>query len=217
MLKHQFDIVPFSILIFLTSSCLVAGISKRGSCPDIAYERSVNLKGFKGTWYLQSVYPPKKIEPYRCQKSDYILGNSDNPEVKYFQISNEDGTVDQRTWTLILVSEGEVQFEYDGDAWPVNHKILNVDYEKYVIFYYCHEFSRRYSEYISIYTRDLKPSNKVKKVYLNALEDKGISTKELVPALHKDCGGYGKSVTKQLKKLLKEREKQAKKAEGVKC
>ncbi|XP_067626217.1 uncharacterized protein [Eurosta solidaginis] len=213
MLKHQFAIVPLSILIFLTSSCLVAGVSKPGSCPDIAYERSVDLKGFKGTWYLQSVYPPEKIVLYRCQKSDYIFGNSDNPEVKDFQISNEDGTVDHRTRTLILLSDGQVQSKYDGDSLSLNYKIISVDYEKYVIFYFCNDlYSDRHSENISIYTRHLKPSNKVKKGYLNALKDKGISTKEFVPDLHKDCGGYGESVTKQLKKLLKELEKQAKKA-----
>ncbi|XP_067624701.1 apolipoprotein D-like [Eurosta solidaginis] len=219
MLKHQFAMVHLSILIFLTSSCLVAGVPKPGPCPNIAYERRVDLRGFKGTWFLQSVYPFEEDEPYRCEKSDCILESNDYTAVKKFQINNKDGTVDHRTGTLILLSDGQVQSKFDDDALSFNYKILSVDYEKYVIYYLCKDllYSERHAEYISIYTRDLKPSNKVKKGYLNALEDRGISTKELVPASHEDCGDYGESVTKQLKELLKKQEKQAKKAEGVKC
>ncbi|XP_067624704.1 bilin-binding protein-like [Eurosta solidaginis] len=216
MLKHQFAIVPLLIFIFLTSSCLVAGgLTKPGRCPKIAYKKKLDLKRFTGTWYMQSSFD--KISFDRCQKSDYSLGDNDEPQVKNFQISRLIGSAECKTGKLIFHSDGQFQVKYGEITLPFLYKILSVDYKKYIIFYFCENIkSDKHTEYVWIHTRDLEPSDKVKKGYLKALKAKKISGEELVPALHKDCGGYGESVTDQLKKVQQElRKKYAKKGQGL--
>ncbi|XP_067624702.1 apolipoprotein D-like isoform X1 [Eurosta solidaginis] len=216
MLKHQFAIVPLSVFIFLTSSCLVAGgLTKPGRCPKIAYNKKLDLKGLTGTWYMQSSF--EKIDLNRCQKSDYSLGDNDEPLVQNFQINRLDGSAECKTGKLIFHSDGQFQLMYGKITLPFHYKILSVDYEKYIIFYLCENIeSDKHTEYVFIHTRDLEPSDKVKEDYLSALKAKKISQVELVPALHKDCGDYGKSVTDQLKKVQQElHKKNAKKGQGL--
>ncbi|XP_067624249.1 apolipoprotein D-like isoform X1 [Eurosta solidaginis] len=210
MQKYQLDIAPFSILIFMILSSLVAGqVKGPGPCRrDITYLSSVDLQAFKGSWYMHSGYIVPDDGDYRCQKTIYTLGHNNEIEVKSFQIRNFDGAADVRTGTLTFFPDGQFQTNYNERhaLEPITYKILSLDYEKYVIFYACVNLpSARHAEYLEIHTRRSEPPEDVINAYTNFLNEKRISTGHLAPTIHEDCGRYGRSDTEQLKKVREER------------
>ncbi|XP_067624250.1 uncharacterized protein [Eurosta solidaginis] len=178
MQKYQLDIAPFSILIFMILSSLVAGqVKGPGPCRrDITYLSSVDLQAFKGSWYMHSGYIVPDDGDYRCQKTIYTLGHNNEIEVKSFQIRNFDGAADVRTGTLTFFPDGQFQTNYN---------------ERH--------------EYLEIHTRRSEPPEDVINAYTNFLNEKRISTGHLAPTIHEDCGRYGRSDTEQLKKVREER------------
>ncbi|XP_067624330.1 uncharacterized protein [Eurosta solidaginis] len=203
MLSHKFVIAPLSILIFLTSSCLVAGQMRRpGWCrADRDYVSIVNPSTFRGSWYVHSRYPFWYDENYRCCKIDYTPGIKNVHRVRNFQISNKDESVKVNTGTLTSLPDGEIEVKYDEPgALTFNYNILTYCTE-YVIIYACKNLDTvEHDEYLWIHTKDPKPPKHVIHAYEAALEDEKISTSDLKLVRHEDCGKYEtnqKSVAQQ--------------------
>ncbi|XP_067626118.1 apolipoprotein D-like isoform X2 [Eurosta solidaginis] len=200
MLKQKFSIAPLSILVFLTSSCLVAGqVIKPGSCrTDIKYLSSVDSKAYQGSWYMQTRYLFVYEQDYRCQKTDYTPGPNNDLLVRNTEISNVDESEKVRTGTLKFLPDGQLQIKYnEADAGePFDYKVLSVDYDNYVIIYACQNLLWSHAEYVWIRTRDPNPSQIVKDAYIADLSAQNITTNELVSTRQEKCANYETMETK---------------------
>ncbi|XP_067624214.1 bilin-binding protein-like [Eurosta solidaginis] len=191
MLKHQFSIPLLSILIILTSSCLVAGqVRRQGVCPDMRGLSNVESEwlNYQGRWFMQARY--ENDGDNRCQKSDYTLGPNREHIVRDYEISNADNSINERIGILTFLQDGQFQIQYDGID-PINFKVLSVVYNRYLITYSCKNLPEgQYDEDVWIHTRANNPSQQVITAYKDALDLKGISKTELQYNCHQDCAGY---------------------------
>ncbi|XP_067626149.1 bilin-binding protein-like [Eurosta solidaginis] len=144
MLKHQFALPPLSILIFLTSACLVAGVERPGVCPYMTGLSNVESEwlNYQGRWFMQL----RSFEDgFRCQRTDYNIGTNSEHTVQTFEIRNRDDVIHVTTGTVTFGQDGQVQIQYSGRD-PFIFKVLSVDYSKYLITYFCQNLpSRRYN------------------------------------------------------------------------
>ncbi|XP_067636723.1 apolipoprotein D-like [Eurosta solidaginis] len=204
MLKNQFAIAPLSILIFLTSSCLVAGQIKRsGSCrTDIKHLPKVDLKRLEGSWYLRTRYPYKNDHEYRCQKTDYTLAPNNEYIVEYSEIKEDDQSINFRTGRLIFLEDGQFKIKYDDvDDFSINYRILSIVYDQYVIIYACKNLPEcNHEEYLWIYTRNHKLNTKDLIAYTAPLCEQNINPNLLQGTIQENCANYDTSVQQQRKK-----------------
>ncbi|XP_067624211.1 apolipoprotein D-like isoform X1 [Eurosta solidaginis] len=193
MLKHQFDIAPLSILIFLTSSCLVAGqVINPGPCrKDINY-LCVDSTRLAGTWYIQYSYPVWMDKDYRCQQTGFTRGH-----IVSSDISNVDGSERLKTGTLTFLEDGQLQIKYNGED-ALFFKVLSVDYNNYIVMYSCLDLSSgNHAEYVFIHTREPKFDQEVYELYTGALKTQGISTKELKWTNQENCENFAEQPSKR--------------------
>ncbi|XP_067624088.1 uncharacterized protein [Eurosta solidaginis] len=194
MPKQLIAIPPLSILIFLTSSCLVAGqVISSGQCrTDITYLSKVDFKALQGSWYMQMRYKLKHDGNYRCQKTDYKLGPNNEHLVTNSEIRNKGGSERFTKGKLTFLKDGQYTIEYDDpSAIPFKYKTLSLDSTKYVIIYICKNLpNNKHAELVSIHTRERGPSKEVKrdvKLAIAALKDQKINTRALKPVTQKKC------------------------------
>ncbi|XP_067626181.1 uncharacterized protein [Eurosta solidaginis] len=190
MLNHQFAIAPLSILIFFTSSCLVAGqVERSGSCRnDISLVSSVDSSTFQGIWHMHSRYTFNPDKGYRCQKTQYTAISDNLYEVKDFKISNANNCVKVKAATIKSLPDGRIQVRGDEPgAQAVYYNILTYCND-YFIGYICQNLAgSKYKEFLWINTRHPTPPDNVKNAYIKDLEDQGISTSEIEWMNHRDC------------------------------
>ncbi|XP_067643117.1 lopap-like isoform X2 [Eurosta solidaginis] len=192
MQKNQFDIARLSILIFLTSSCLVAGqVRREGLCPNINYLSNVQSQPLQGTWYMQTRYPFLDDVFYRCQETDYNLEPNNEYTIRTFEIKNEDDSGRVGTGRLTLLQHGLFRVQYD-DALPFDHKILSLDCDNYIIIYACQNLplDNKHFEYVWIHTRVRNPTQEVKETYMADLNRLGISTHQLASTCQENCEDF---------------------------
>ncbi|XP_067624343.1 uncharacterized protein [Eurosta solidaginis] len=140
MLNHLFATAPLSILVFFTSSCLVAGqVERDGSCPDIQYMSSVDLPTLQGSWYLHSRYRGLDNENARCYKADFTPGSDNVHTITNFRISNTDDCVKVNTETHTSLSDGYFMVSnFERGAIRLIYDILTYCND-YIIIYVCHD------------------------------------------------------------------------------
>ncbi|XP_067624341.1 uncharacterized protein [Eurosta solidaginis] len=190
MLKHQFAIVPLSILILFTSSCLVAGqVERSGPCrEDIEFVSSVDPSIFEINWYMHSRYPFNSDENFRCYKTEYTHRNNKVYRVKNSKIHKENNCVNSKTATITILSGGKIEVEYDEPGAPVLRYNILTYCNDYVISYICENLpGRKHKEFLWINTNHHKPPKHVKDAYIKALKARGISTRELQWINHDNC------------------------------
>ncbi|XP_067639280.1 uncharacterized protein [Eurosta solidaginis] len=209
---------PLSIVIFLTSSCLVAGQGRKsGSCrTDIQYLQSVDRGAFEGSWFMQ--FGMTLDEPntfFRCRRMDFkfLFGDQSVPTYKAreFKISHEylqepgtanTGTAITGTLKFPRDWDGQFRIRYfrkDSTTFrtePINwnslrYKVLSLDCDKLII-YACQNFQSgsQHAELVWVYTRYSHPSDDIVDAYRDALRDKGIDVEELYWINHSDCRNY---------------------------
>ncbi|XP_067625030.1 uncharacterized protein [Eurosta solidaginis] len=220
MLKQQLVIAPLSILIVLTSSCLVAGQGRNeGLCPDMDYLDSMDLNAFKGSWYLQTGYSFGDIKKHRCQKTDYSCESGTEFSVRNFQISRKGGSQKVTKGSLTFIMGGLFFMTYDGagastsssgsvgiDWKNLGYKVLRLDCDSLII-YACQNLpnspsGKHHAELVWVYTRDAQPSLNVMGACKVDLSAKGIYLDRLESTIHdEECGFYGESATKFQKQL----------------
>ncbi|XP_067624339.1 bilin-binding protein-like [Eurosta solidaginis] len=193
MLKYKFAIAPLSILIFLTTSCLVAGQIQRDGCcrRDINFVPNDDLSAFVGSWYMHSRYRIVIDENARCYKTEYTLDSNNVHRVKNFQISNADGCGTLKTGTITPSDDNYIIVKFDDpQAHHYYYKILTFC-DDFVIIYLCREipFTRKHNEFVWVHTKVRNPDQSVQDAYISALNDQQLST-ELELVSQDDCGNY---------------------------
>ncbi|XP_067624342.1 lopap-like isoform X1 [Eurosta solidaginis] len=197
MLNHLFATAPLSILVFFTSSCLVAGqVERDGSCPDIQYMSSVDLPTLQGSWYLHSRYRGLDNENARCYKADFTPGSDNVHTITNFRISNTDDCVKVNTETHTSLSDGYFMVSnFERGAIRLIYDILTYCND-YIIIYVCHDLPlSKHNEFVWVHTRVPNPDQSIEDAYKRALNDQQISTIELELISHERCQGYERRET----------------------
>ncbi|XP_067624033.1 uncharacterized protein [Eurosta solidaginis] len=189
MLKHQFAIAPLSILIFLTSSCLVAGqVRKPGQCrTDIKHLKSADVKSYHGIWHVHNGNFHNLDETYQ-KKTSFLFGPNDY-SIFFTNFVGADGYYIPHG---ILQSgpEGAFRVKDDVGASSSDFRTIRIDLKKfeykvlgpecanYLIIYGCQDLpsGSYHAEFIAIYTRDRRPPKSVTDAYKAALEAQRIAT-----------------------------------------
>ncbi|XP_067614714.1 uncharacterized protein [Eurosta solidaginis] len=156
MLKHLIANSPLLVLIFLTSSYLVAGQGRKpGSCrTDIQYLQRVDRARFEGIWYMHHGMTLDNPRAFRCRRMNftylYISPDETGYRAEAFRIRNRGETP--------IVSVGSLKFPSNCGAqfrityWPranpgtgeidwnnLRYKVLFSDSELLII-YACQNF-----------------------------------------------------------------------------
>ncbi|XP_067624533.1 uncharacterized protein [Eurosta solidaginis] len=198
---------PLSILIFLTSSCLVAG--DPGPCPTNIGYLPMNINLLEGSWYMQSRYIPHHPIDYRCHKTDIIRGTITKHTIKKFQINKDDGSPKVTQQKILFLDDGRFFTKYEGahasassastasssrglniDFDNLVYKIISLDCEKLII-YSCQDLPNdKHAKLLWVYTRKSRPSDEVIKKYKEAVNANGFKANLLKPISHKNCRDY---------------------------
>ncbi|XP_067614704.1 uncharacterized protein [Eurosta solidaginis] len=209
MLKHLIANSPLLVLIFLTSSYLVAGQGRKpGSCrTDIQQLQSVDIDDFKGIWYMHHGMTLDDPRAFRCRRMNftYLYINADETgyRAEAFRIRNREETP--------IVSVGSLKFPSNCGAqfrityWPranpgtgeidwlnLRYKVLFNDAELLII-YACQNFesSSEHAELVWVYTRSENPEGWLESLYMFKLRERGIDENQLYRIYHRQCRNYG--------------------------
>ncbi|XP_067624538.1 uncharacterized protein [Eurosta solidaginis] len=207
MLEQQFVIVPLSIFIFLTSSCLMAGDAKK--CPtNIKYLKEVSDSMLEGSWYMQSRYIPQYPVDYRCHKTDITPGTH-QLNIKTFQINDNDESKQVTNEKLIFLPDGQFYTSFDDkhayvssasssssaggldiDWDKITHKIISLDCNKLII-YSCQDLPNdKHVKMLWVYTTRSHPSEEVIREYKKVAETYGFNVNLLESISHEPCFRY---------------------------
>ncbi|XP_067639327.1 uncharacterized protein [Eurosta solidaginis] len=198
----------WSVLIFLTSSYLVAGQGRKpGSCrTDIQYLQSVDREDFEGIWYMQRGMTLDESWDFRCRRMNFTYLYTRPHETAYraeeFKISNLCETTISSIGALKFPSncEGQFRITYSETANPgteeidwrnLRYKVLTLDLQKLII-YACQNFpsGSEHAELVWVYTRHINPWRNIELRYIQALTEKGINVEGLHRIYHGECGNY---------------------------
>ncbi|XP_067639714.1 uncharacterized protein [Eurosta solidaginis] len=208
MLKHLIANSPLLVLIFLTSSYLVAGQGRKpGSCrTDIQHLQSVNREDFEGIWYMHHGMTLDDPRDFRCRRMNftYLYINADETgyRAEAFRIRNRGETP--------IVSVGSLKFPSNCGAqfrityWPranpgtgeidwinLRYKVLT-SHSVFLIIYACQNFesSSEHAELVWVYSRSCTPWRWIEQMYMDDLREKGIDVDQLYRIYHRECRNY---------------------------
>ncbi|XP_067639440.1 uncharacterized protein [Eurosta solidaginis] len=208
MLKHLIANSPLLVLIFLTSSYLVAGQGRKpGSCrTDIQHLQSVNRADFEGIWYMHLGMTLDESWEFRCRRMNFTYLYTSPDETAYraeeFKIRN--------IWETPIVSVGALKFPSNCEGqFPITYsetgipgtgeidwnnlryKVLILDPEKLII-YACQDFesSSEHAELVWVYSRSCTRWRWLEQMYMDDLREKGIDVEELYHIRHVYCEDY---------------------------
>ncbi|XP_067639369.1 uncharacterized protein [Eurosta solidaginis] len=206
MLKHLIANSPLLVLIFLTSSYLVAGQGRKpGSCrTDIQYVQNVEREAFEGIWHMHLGMTLDESWEFRCRRMNFTYLYTRPHETAYraeeFKIRNR--------WEIPIVSVGSLKFpsncqgQFRITYWPranpgtgeidwnnLRYKVLTLDSEKLII-YACQNFQSGHAELVWVYSRSCTRWRWLEQMYMDDLREKGINVEELYRIHHVDCEDY---------------------------
>ncbi|XP_067614706.1 uncharacterized protein [Eurosta solidaginis] len=209
MLKHLIANSPLLVLIFLTSSYLVAGQGRKpGSCrTDIQYLQSVDIEDFEGIWYMHHGMTLDNPRAFRCRRMNftylYVSPDETGYRAEAFRIRNRGETP--------IVSVGSLKFPSNCGAqfrityWPranpgtgeidwnnLRYKVLTSN-SAFLIIYACQNFesSSEHAELVWVYTRSENQLGWLEDMYMFILRERGIDVNQLYRIDHRQCGNYG--------------------------
>ncbi|XP_067639474.1 uncharacterized protein [Eurosta solidaginis] len=206
MLKHLIANSPLLVLIFLTSSYLVAGQGRKpGSCrTDIQYLQSVNRAHFEGIWYMHRGMTLDGSRAFRCRRMNftylYISPDETGYRAEEFKIRYEGETPIVSVGSLKFPSNcaGQFRITYWPRANPgtgaidwnnLMYKVLTLDSQKLII-YACQNFQSGHAELVWVYTRQPDVLGHIETAFMAALRAKGIDVGELYRIHQMDCEDY---------------------------
>ncbi|XP_067613429.1 apolipoprotein D-like [Eurosta solidaginis] len=190
MLKPQFTIAYLSLLVFLTSSNLVAGqVSREGECPKVEPMENFSTKAYLGKWYVYSGYPFANDLGARCQQVEFTAGPNANTLYVTFTQINASSQKEIRSGTAKVVGSS-IQIRYDGTGSAVrnfDYVVLGADYENFSVIYNCSNNSLSHAENLWIRTRKRNPNKDIIKEAEQVIKKAGLSLVELKIADQADC------------------------------
>ncbi|XP_067614924.1 uncharacterized protein [Eurosta solidaginis] len=208
MVKHQIASSPLLVLIFLTSSYLVAGQGRKpGSCrTDIQYVQNVEREAFEGIWYMHRGMTLDDARAFRCRRMNFTYFYTRPHETAYraeeFKIRTEGQTRIASIGSLKFPSNcaGQFRITYWPRANPgtgaidwnnLRYKVLTLDSQKLII-YACQNFpsGSEHAELVWVYTRQPDVLFPIEIACMAALRTQGINVRELYRIYHVECEGY---------------------------